>query len=224
MVKTDDVTEVVVLLDRSGSMDPLRQATIDGINELIAEQRKMPGRVRFSLVLFDDRYEPVYEGEPLENVPKMTRENYIPRGTTALLDAWGRAMIETEARISGQPEAEQPDLVLFVVVTDGLENASQEYTDHQVFNAVSRHRNHDGWRFIYLGANQDAIREGSRYGVSQDAAMTFEPCAAGARTMLATLSNTISGLRLGSTDGGSFSDIDRQFQENLRRKKKRLLH
>lgn len=145
MTETDDVTEVVVLLDRSGSMEPLKKATIDGINELISEQRKVPGRVRFTLVLFDNRYELVHEGERLENVPFVTSATYFPRGSTALLDAWGRAMSETTARIASQPEAEQPDQVLFVVLTDGFENASQEYAAGQVFDAVSRHRNQDGW-------------------------------------------------------------------------------
>lgn len=148
-------THISILLDRSGSMNDAgkREEAISGFNNFIAEQKKIPGKVTISLAQFDHQYEVLHDFLKLEYVPALTKEKYVPRGMTALLDAFGRLMTTTGSTLASMPEAERPSKVLFVVITDGQENSSKEMTSARIAEMVDEQRNKYSWAFIYLGAD-----------------------------------------------------------------------
>lgn len=161
----NDLVEVVFVLDRSGSMDLRKSDTQGGLNEFVRQQKLEPGEVNFTLVQFDDQYEVVYSG-PIANFPEFV---FHPRGITALNDAICKAIVDTGERLKNMPEDQLPGLVTFVILTDGLENASKEYTRQQVKDMIEHQSTKYSWKFLYLGANQDAICVGQSYSMSVSA-------------------------------------------------------
>jgi len=157
-----DLTDLTVVLDRSGSMHACRSDAEGGLNSFIAKQKELPGECIFTLVQFDTVYEFVHKAIPLKTVPHCHLE---PRGNTALLDAVGRAIVETGERLRALPEHERPGLVVFVIVTDGQENSSQEYTKARVREMIEHQQSVYQWQFTYLGANQDAFAEAGSMGI-----------------------------------------------------------
>jgi len=160
----NDLTDVVLVVDRSGSMSICREEAENGINHFIEEQKKAPGECLFSLVQFDTEYEFVHRGIPIKDVPKYTLS---PRGMTALLDAVGKAINETGERLSKMEEPSRPGLVIFVIVTDGQENSSHEFKKDQIKEMIEFQQNTYQWKFTFLGANQDAFAEAGGLGISQ---------------------------------------------------------
>ena len=167
-----DRTDITVVLDRSGSMQTIHRQTVDGFQMFIEKQRQFAGDCRLTLIQFDTIYEMVYSNRPIHKVGPL---DLRPRGATALLDAMGRAIQETAARLAGSWILSKPSRVLLVTITDGLENSSREFTRGQVFDLVRQQSDQCDWQFIFLGANQDAIREAGNMGICADAAMTFSP-------------------------------------------------
>lgn len=165
-----DLTDITVVLDRSGSMATCREEAENGLNAFIDKQKAEPGEAAFTLVQFDNEYEAVHSAVPIKDVPKFT---LVTRGMTALLDALGRAINETGARLSAIAEAERPGLVVFVILTDGQENASHEFKRPQVREMLERQERDYQWKFIYLGANQDAFAEAGGLGISTAAAANY---------------------------------------------------
>ncbi len=163
-------TDITMVLDRSGSMQSIRDDTIGGFDAFIAEQRSQPGRCTVSLVQFDNEYEEVYIGRDLADVPGLT---LVPRGSTAMLDAIGRAVNATGARLAALPEDRRPGTVIVGVMTDGLENASREFGYRDIKALIEQQERVYGWTFMYLGANQDAIEVGASIGVARDRALTY---------------------------------------------------
>src|SRR5262249_19977698 len=157
-----DLTDLTVVLDRSGSMHTCRSDAEGGLNSFIAKQKELPGECTFTLVQFDTAYEFVHKAIPIRTVPHCILE---PRGNTALLDAVGRAIVETGERLRALPEHERPGLVVFVILTDGQENSSSEYTKARVREMIEHQQNAYKWQFIYLGANQDAFAEAGGIGI-----------------------------------------------------------
>lgn len=170
----NDLSEIVMVIDRSGSMSSIRGDAQGGINSFIAEQAKEDGEANLTLCQFDQEYEFVHKGVPIQEVPKFT---LIPRGMTALLDAVGRTINETGERLSKMPEADRPLLVIFVIVTDGRENASNEFTLDQIHSMIKEQSETYKWQFVYLGANQDAFAVGKGLGISTSA--KYDPDKAG---------------------------------------------
>ena len=158
----DDFTDITLVVDRSGSMQAIREDAEGGVNSLIEEQRKEPGEAFLTLVQFDTEYEVIHRGLPLQDVPHYA---LVPRGRTALLDAVGRAINETEERLGGMPKEERPGLVLFVINTDGLENSSQEFTKAQIKDMIEQQQEKNDWHFTFLGANQDSFAEAGAMGI-----------------------------------------------------------
>ena len=158
-----DLTDLTVVLDRSGSMSSCRDDAEGGLNEFIRKQREQPGTCLFSLVQFDTVYEFVHTAVPIQNVSKCTLE---PRGSTALLDAVGRAIVETGERLRKIDEAQRPGLVVFVIVTDGQENSSVEFSKAKVEQMIEHQQNVYKWQFSFLGANQDAFAEAGAIGIN----------------------------------------------------------
>lgn len=165
-----DLTDVTVVMDRSGSMIQCREDAEGGLNAFIEEQKAHPGDCTFTLVQFDDEYEFVHKAVPIKDVPKCILQ---PRGWTALLDALGKAINETGERLAAMEEDERPSLVAFVVVTDGLENSSKEFTKSQIKEMIERQTNDYQWQFTFLGADQDAFEEAGGLGFSHDTTSNY---------------------------------------------------
>lgn len=165
-----DLTHIYVLLDRSGSMQAIKEDTEGGFDAFISAQRAAPGRCRVTLAQFDDQYEIVYAGKDLADVPKL---QLAPRGMTALLDAMGRLITEAGKELAALPEHERPGSVVVVIMTDGMENSSKEWTGEAVKALVTQQTDVYSWVFTYLGANQDAISVGASLGVPAARSMTY---------------------------------------------------
>lgn len=165
-----DYTDITLIVDRSGSMNTCRLEAENGVNHYIDQQKKQPGKCTFSLVQFDSEYEFVHRGVPVQDVPPYTLH---PRGMTALLDALGRAINETGERLAAMPESERPGLVIFVIVTDGQENSSHEFTKEQIKKMIECQQTVYSWQFTYLGANQDAFAEAGGIGIKRDATANY---------------------------------------------------
>lgn len=154
-------TEIICILDRSGSMSSMLTETIGGFNSFISEQQKVKGKAKVTLVQFDNVYEVLYAGVKLKDVPLLDTNTFKPRGMTALLDAIGKTLTEQKARIETEKWA---DKVIVVILTDGHENASQEFSTANVKH-LTQVAQTEGWSFIYLGANQDAIEAAQKFGI-----------------------------------------------------------
>lgn len=149
------LTEIAYLLDRSGSMEPLREAAITAFNDFLRVQLDVPGDARLTLVQFDDAYEVPVAALPVQEVPQLTAATYEPRGSTALLDAIGRTILDFDRRLAGV--ADRPGKVIFAIFTDGFENASREFTAARIGDLIRQRREQQDWEFLFLAANQDAI-------------------------------------------------------------------
>ncbi|MBM9468658.1 vWA domain-containing protein [Nakamurella leprariae] len=166
------LTDITMLLDRSGSMQSIKDDTVGGFAAFIERQRTQPGTCRVTLAQFDDWYDVVYTARDVADVPPM---DLVPRGSTVLLDAIGRVVAETGERMSATPEAERPGAVIVGIMTDGMENASRECTADVIRTVITRQEEQDGRTFLYLGADQDAITVGGRMELPADRSMTYSP-------------------------------------------------
>lgn len=185
--------EIVVVLDRSGSMESVRKDTIGGFNTFITDQKaNQVGEVKVTLTQFDDVYEVVYSGYPLQNVPMLSEATYVPRGMTALLDAVGRTIVNVGDRLSKTPEHERPSLVIFVVLTDGQENASKEMRLDKVKEMIKHQTDKYGWQFVFLGADQNAF-QAAQMGFA--ASNTYNYCSTDTSNTFMNLSKGVSGAR-----------------------------
>ena len=164
-------SHITFLLDRSGSMNKIADDVKGGFDAFIKDQQGVEGSCTFTLVTFDDKYEVVHDHIDIQNVPPL---NFQPRGRTALNDAFGRSIVETGEYLSSLPEHERPDSVTFVVFTDGKENASREFSLSEVKEKIEEQTNTYSWQFLYLGANQDAMREGASRGIKGDSSLTYD--------------------------------------------------
>ena len=160
-----DLTDITMVIDRSGSMQSIQSDAEGGINSFIEQQKQEPGEANVTLVQFDTDYEFVHSGVPVKQIPAF---KLVPRGSTALLDAVGRAINETGARLAAMEESLRPGLVVFVIVTDGEENSSREFTRDQIRTMVEHQQSAYKWQFTFLAANQDAFAAGGSMGIAQD--------------------------------------------------------
>lgn len=203
-----NLTEIVVVMDRSGSMAYRKDDAVGGLNHFLAEQRKLPGRALLTLTQFDTEYEIVHNGVPLESVQSCTLE---PRGGTALLDAVGQTIHTVGARLARVPEPERPGLVVFVIVTDGEENSSREYNLAQIRHMIEEQSGVYNWQFVYLGANQNAFAEAGAMGIPINAALQYAAEKIGQTYTCA--SSNVAQMRAanaaGSTVSAAFSQEDR---------------
>ena len=159
-----NLTDITMVIDRSGSMESIRTDAEGGINTFIDSQKTEPGEALLTLVQFDTEYEFVHKGAAIGSVPKF---KLVPRGSTALLDAVGRAINETGARLAAMEESQRPGLVVFVIVTDGAENSSKEFTREKIREMIEHQQSVYKWQFTFLAANQDAFAEGASMGIAQ---------------------------------------------------------
>jgi hypothetical protein len=162
-----NLAQITVVLDRSGSMGVVRDETIKGFNEFVDGQKFAVGEANLTLVQFDieNAYEVLFDSRPIKDVPKLTAETYVPRGGTPLNDAVGRAIDALGAKLGGVSESERPGKVIFVIVTDGQENSSKEYTAARVKDMVKHQKENYNWQFVFLGANLEAFQGGAQIGM-----------------------------------------------------------
>jgi hypothetical protein len=152
-----NLTEIAYILDRSGSMQPMQEPAVAAFNGFIKSQLDVPGDARLTLIQFDDAYEVPIAACPVQDIPQLTAATYTPRGMTALLDAIGRTVKDIDRRLTALPETEKPGKVILAIFTDGMENASHEYTLKHISDLIRLYRDEKGWEFLFLAANQDAI-------------------------------------------------------------------
>lgn len=185
-------TEIIFVVDRSGSMTSIAADMRGGFDTFIAKQKETPGDCKVTLTQFDDHYDVVYSARPLNEVAALALE---PRGSTALLDAVARTINETGGRLKKLRESERPSQVLFVIITDGQENASREFTKERVFKMISHQREKYNWEFVFLGANQDSITTAQDMGISVSNAVTFNADKGGTEGLMRGLSANVSRYR-----------------------------
>ena len=189
-------THIAFLLDRSGSMQSIRQDTVGGFEAFIAEQRQQPGRCTVSLAQFDNEYDEVYVDVPVADVPAL---ELVPRGSTALIDAIGRLVNATGARLAALPEDQRPGSVIVGIMTDGMENASREFNRPQIKAMITEQTARYGWQFMYMGANQDAVEVGTSLGVDPGMAVTYST--GSVDSAMRTYGKKAAGLRLAAAAG-----------------------
>ena len=214
----NNMTELVFILDRSGSMAGLESDTIGGFNALIDKQRQQAGECFVSTVLFDNESEVLHDRVRLSEIKKMTSDEYTVRGCTALIDAIGGAIrhignIHKYAR----PE-DVPEHTMFVITTDGLENASHIYTSDEVKKMVERQKKKYGWEFLFIGANIDSVETAKHFGIGADRAVNYHADSQGTAVVFDAVSETVCSVRASRPLPAGWSDnIDADFQN---RKKK----
>ncbi len=189
------LTEIVFILDRSGSMSGLEPDTIGGYNSLIAKQKKEEGEAIISTVLFDDSCEVLHDRMKLENISPMTEEQYYVRGCTALLDAVGGAIHHIGNVHKYAREEDRPEKTLFIITTDGMENASRHYSYKEVKKLVERQKKRYGWEFLFLGANIDAIAEAGKFGIEAKRATNYRCDSRGTKIFFEAVCNAVSSVR-----------------------------
>ena len=210
----NNTTELVFILDRSGSMSGLENDTIGGFNGMIEKQKKHAGACYVSTLLFDDECEVLHDRMNLADVPKMTDKDYTVRGCTALIDAIGDAIhhIDTIHKYA-RPE-DVPAHTMFVITTDGQENASHRYTSSQVKEMIERHKAQSGWEFLFIGANIDAVETAARYGIGKDRAVNYHADKEGTHVLYTSVEKAIRTVRASEPLRNDWSEeIDADYQK-----------
>lgn len=188
-----NLTELVFILDRSGSMGGLEKDTIGGYNSMLEKQKEL-GETRVTTVLFDDKYELLWQQKPVE-AAKLSPETYYVRGMTALLDAVGKTIIEVGQRLANTKKEHRPDKVIVAITTDGLENASEKFTYSKVKELIQHQENKYKWEFIFMGANIDVNEEADKLGINHSNAFCYEASEAGLDVMYNSIDCTIKKMR-----------------------------
>ena len=189
------MTEMVFILDRSGSMAGLEADTIGGFNSMIAKQKKEAGEALVSTVLFDRDSTVIHDRLPLEKVPPMTEKDYFARGCTALLDAVGEAIHHIGNVHKYARREDVPEKTLFIITTDGYENASRRYSYETVQRMIERQKTKYGWEFLFLGANIDAVETAKHFGIGADRAVNYHSDHKGTQLNYEVLSEAVSAVR-----------------------------
>lgn len=189
------LTEIVFILDRSGSMSGLEKDTIGGYNSMIEKQKKEEGDAIVSTILFDDKVEVLHDRKDLTDVKPITDKEYYVRGCTALLDAVGSTIHRIGKLNKELPEEDRPEKTLFIITTDGMENASKEYSYDKVKKMVEKKKEKNHWEFIFLGANIDAVEVAGRFGVAANRAVRYECDAVGTALNFKVMSKMMSKAR-----------------------------
>ena len=194
-MKNKNFTELIYILDRSGSMQGMEEPAVESFNRFLKDQKSVEGQANITLMLFDTEFLKPINAQDIATVNKMTADRFEPRGATALLDAIGISIKETRKRIKALPEQEQPGKVIFAIFTDGYENSSRLYDWSEISAKIAKRTSKDGWEFLFLAANEDAIATASRLNIDQNNASQVEFSKAGMSTWGGSASNKIRAMR-----------------------------
>lgn len=195
MKETNNITELVFILDRSGSMSGLESDTIGGFNSLIKKQKKESSKAYVSTVLFDDTTKVIHDRVDIQDVKPMTEKDYYTMGCTALLDALGGAIHHISNIHKYARKEDVPSHTMFVIITDGMENASKYYSAEKVKAMIEKEQSKYGWEFLFIGANIDAVETAGRYGIRADRAVDYVSDRQGTAVCYETVCNTVTNLR-----------------------------
>lgn len=195
MKNNNNTTELVFILDRSGSMHGLEKDTIGGFNSMIEKQKKQEGNCYVSTVLFDSKSRMLHDRMSLENVPEMTENDYFVGGCTALVDAIGGAIHHIGNIHKYARREDVPQNTMFVIITDGYENASHIYDSNTVKNMIERQKEKYGWEFLFIGANIDAVETAANFGINEDRAVNYRADETGTSVVYDTVSTAVENIR-----------------------------
>lgn len=219
-----DYTHLSVILDRSGSMESIRDDVIGGFNAFLRQQQVTEGSATLTLVQFDTQnpYEVVHTFKLVQAVPPLTRETYAPRASTPLLDAIGHGIKDLEQQIVAMKAENRPEHVVVVIITDGMENASREFSAERVRAMIAEKQELAGWKFVYLSADINAVDQAVRdYGVRADRAMAFDKTAEGSVDAFASVSENVQAMRRRQRADVAFRDDQRAKHESEKRRQGR---
>lgn len=190
-------TEMVFILDRSGSMAGLEEDTIGGFNSMLKKQSKLEGEAKVTTILFDDKYELLHDRFDIREVKNLSNESYFVRGSTALLDAIGKTIDKMVAVQKNQTEEARADKVIFIIITDGMENASSKYSYSMIRQLITHEEKKFGWEFIFMGANIDAEEEAAKIGIKRERAANYNADSKGTDIVYASMDKVITESRNG---------------------------
>ena len=212
-----NLTEIVFILDRSGSMSGLEADTVGGFNAMIAKQKREPGEALISTVLFDDESVVIHDRVPVQNIAPMTERDYYVRGCTALLDAVGSTIRRVNHAQNASPWG-RPDKTIFVITTDGMENASRRYSVQRVKEMIQRQKEKYGWEFLFLGANIDAVETAGHLGIAPDRAVNYHCDSVGTRLNYEVVGQAVAAVRCSAPLDEHWKDA---IEEDFRRRQKK---
>lgn len=213
-----NLTELVFILDRSGSMGGLEGDTIGGFNSMLKKQQAEPGECRITTILFDNEYEVLHDRIDIKAVSPMTEREYFVRGQTALLDAIGKTINKIGSVQKNTAEGYRADKVLFVITTDGMENSSREFNSAKVKSMIENQKSVHGWEFIFLGANIDAVEVADRFGVDRSRAQNFHNDSEGIALNYEVLSQTVASFRAAPKGAALDEDWSAEIQEDYKKR------
>lgn len=206
-------TDITIILDRSGSMESVKSDTIGGFNSFLNSQQQNETEASLSLVQFDDQYETLYIDKDIKQADKLTSNTFQPRGSTALFDAIGQTINSVGQRLAELAESERPDKVLLVIMTDGFENASREFSAEKISEMIKHQRNVYSWEFMFIGANQDAVLSANQIGIPTAASITYAANSAGTNLVFEQMAQKISDYRSSNNVASlEFNEEDREEQ------------
>lgn len=212
----NNITELVFILDRSGSMSGLESDTVGGFNSLIEKQKKQDGECLVSAVLFNSASRVLYDRVRLSDIPKMTEKDYLPQGATALIDAIGKAIHHIGTIHKYAREEDVPEHTMFVIITDGYENASRVYGSSEVKAMIESKKRDSGWEFLFIGANIDAVETAKNFGIDEDRAVDYFADAEGTDILYDAVGDAVLGMRRLEPLGANWSD---RIKKNFRKKR-----
>lgn len=207
-----DLTELLMILDMSGSMHSLRDDTIGGYNSLIEEQKKEEGSAVVTTVLFNDGYTIVHDRVDINDVKPMTGAEYVPQGTTAMLDAVGKAITSVGQKLAAMPEEQRPSKVMVTIITDGYENASREYTWDIIKSMIKEQREKYSWIFTFIGADIDTMSVSDSLGIDSRLSKSYTKSAAGSNSVYMSVSKAMKRVRA-SVDSVSMDEVSADLDE-----------
>ena len=211
-----NLTELVFILDRSGSMGGLESDTIGGFNSMLIKQQEEPGECHITTVLFDDNYEMLHDRINIKAVKQITAKEYFVRGSTALLDAIGKTINKIGSVQKNTAEEYRADKVLFIITTDGMENASREFDYAKIKSMIEHQKSKYNWEFIFLGANIDAVDVADRIGIAKNRAQNFHNDSEGVALNFSVLSKTVAMFRKSPADATLADDWGEEIEENYK--------
>jgi len=206
----EDLTHIAIILDRTGSMEEIREDTIGGFNAFLKEQQNLPDEATLSLIQFDSQntYEVIHHFEKIKDVPKLTSETYVPRASTPLLDAIGRGINDLESTLEKMQPTQRPANVVMVIITDGQENSSREFGKNQIVKMIKA-KQEKGWQFVYLSADLASINDAMEYGMHAHATMAFDKTHVGTQHMWSSSSKALARYRAKKSKSVFFDERDR---------------